>query len=68
MKIKLNPNAEKVAAIRKAIKENDGYCPCAVFKNEDTRCMCKDFRDKIAYGIEGKCHCGLYEVVKGGVE
>ena len=60
IKIKLNPDAEKVAAVRKALKENDGYCPCAVVKNEDTKCICKDFRER------GKCHCGLYEVVKGG--
>ena len=63
MEIKLNPNADKVMAVRKALKENDGYCPCAVFKNEDTRCMCKDFRDQIEQRIEGKCHCGLYEVL-----
>jgi ferredoxin-thioredoxin reductase catalytic subunit len=63
--IKLNPNDEQVKEVRKALKENDGYCPCAIFKNEDTKCMCKDFRDRIAYGIEGKCHCGLYEFIGG---
>ena len=60
MGIKLNPDAEKVAAVRKALKENDGYCPCAVVKNEDTKCICKDFREQIAQGFTGKCHCGLY--------
>lgn len=61
--IKLNPNDEQVKEVRKALKENDGYCPCAVFKNEDTKCMCKDFREQIKQGIPGKCHCGLYEGV-----
>lgn len=61
--IKLNPNDEQVNAVRKALKENGGYCPCAVFKNDDTKCMCKEFREQIVQGISGKCHCGLYEGV-----
>ena len=63
MEIRLNPNNEQVEAVRTAIKENDGYCPCAILKTDDTKCMCKDFRDQIAQGIPGKCHCGLYEGV-----
>lgn len=65
VKIRLNPNEEIVKTVRQALKENGGYCPCAIFKNEDTKCMCKDFRDQIAYGIKGKCHCGLYEFTGG---
>lgn len=41
-----------------AIKDNDGYCICAVSKNEDTKCMCKDFREQ---KTSGTCHCGLYK-------
>ena len=41
-----------------AIKDNDGYCICAVSKNEDTKCMCKDFREQ---ETSGTCHCGLYK-------
>lgn len=41
-----------------AIKDNGGYCICAVSKNEDTKCMCKDFREQ---EISGTCHCGLYK-------
>lgn len=63
IRIKLNPDAVFVEEVRNAIKENGGYCPCAVFKNEDTKCMCKDFREQISHGISGKCHCGLYEGV-----
>lgn len=61
--IKLNPDDEVVKEVRKAIKENGGYCPCAIFKNEDTKCICKDFREQLLQGISGKCHCGLYEGV-----
>lgn len=43
--------------ILNAIKENDGYCICAVVKTAETKCMCKDFHDL----QEGVCHCGLYE-------
>jgi hypothetical protein len=25
--------------------------------------MCKNFRDQVAKGIPGECHCGLYEGV-----
>ena len=44
--------------IKDAIKDNDGYCVCAVDKNEDTKCMCKDFREQ---ETSGTCHCGLYK-------
>lgn len=45
-----------VDLIRQTLKQNGGYCPCALFKNEDTKCMCKDFKEQ----KEGVCHCGLY--------
>lgn len=45
-----------------ALEHNDGYCPCKTEKNKDTKCMCKEFRDKIARGEAGICHCGLYKV------
>lgn len=56
-------NTAVAEEVRKALKENDGYCPCAVSKSADTKCMCKDFREQIEQGISGKCHCGLYEGV-----
>lgn len=43
--------------VEEAIKENDGYCCCALEKNIDTACMCKDFREQNHYGF---CHCGRY--------
>ena len=47
--------------ITEAVRANDGYCPCATEKTSDTKCMCKDFRDKIKSGYIGECHCGLYK-------
>lgn len=63
MKVKLNPDKALVAAMTDALLKNDGYCPCAITKTDDTKCMCKDFREQIAKGVPGKCHCGLYEGV-----
>lgn len=56
MKIRSNPNKEIVKEIREKLKENGGYCPCKIVKNEDTKCICKEF---IEQGL-GPCHCGLY--------
>ncbi len=57
MYIKVNPSRKIVDEVREKLRQNDGYCPCALVKNADTKCMCKDFREHI---IEGECHCGLY--------
>ena len=43
--------------IEEAIKENEGYCCCAIQKTDDTKCMCKAFREQDTYGF---CHCGRY--------
>ena len=51
----------KIIEIDKSIKNlvdnNGGYCPCAIFKNDDTLCPCKEFREQ-EYGV---CTCGRYE-------
>ena len=64
MKRKVRENSDKklVAQVRKDLREHHGYCPCALLQTEDTKCMCKDFRDKIENGYVGECNCGLYEV------
>jgi hypothetical protein len=53
----------KIIEVNKSIKalvdENDGYCPCMVQKTDDTKCMCKQFREQ----TEGVCHCGRFEKV-----
>ena len=56
MKIKLNPDKEEAERILRAVKENDGYCPCRLVRTEDTKCICKEFKEQ----EEGFCHCGLY--------
>ena len=56
--IKQNPYEEELAEIIEAVEANDGYCPCALTKDEDTKCMCKEFRDT------DFCHCGRYYKVK----
>jgi Ferredoxin thioredoxin reductase catalytic beta chain. len=62
MKIVVNPSGEFVRKMCAAIKDNDGYCPCSLIKNADTKCMCKEFREQDA----GVCHCGLYtKIVEG---
>lgn len=60
MRIKVCENEEHVAKIRQKLKDNQGYCPCRLIKNEDTKCMCKEFLEQ----PEGECHCGLYVKVK----
>lgn len=60
MKIKVVDNKEHVAMIREKLKENGGYCPCRLIKNDDTKCICTEFKEQ----LEGECHCGLYVKVK----
>ena len=57
MKVYENTDKQKVKEIRKALKENNGYCPCALIGDKEHKCMCKDFREQNAPGY---CHCGLY--------
>lgn len=58
--IKISSDAKHVENIRMKLKETGGYCPCSLIQNEDTKCMCKEFREM----EEGECHCGLYVKIK----
>ena len=49
MQIKVNEDQELVKSIRQKLKENGGYCPCSLLRNEDTKCMCKEFREMKDY-------------------
>lgn len=53
--IEINPE------FRKFVDKNGGYCPCLTDKTEETKCMCKEFRDQKE---PGPCHCGRYEKVE----
>ena len=57
MQIRTVENREQVEDIRRRLKDNNGYCPCATKKTKDTKCMCKAFREQQE---PGECHCGLY--------
>ncbi|MBE6069950.1 MAG: ferredoxin thioredoxin reductase catalytic beta chain [Clostridium lundense] len=54
--MKVTDDKELEKQIRKALKDNDGYCPCRVLKIPENKCMCKEFREQES----GECHCGLY--------
>ena len=56
MKVTVTKDKELAQQVREKLKNNDGYCPCAIEKTEDTKCMCKMFREQDI----GYCHCGLY--------
>lgn len=56
MKIRVSDDTKLVAEIRQKLKENNNYCPCRIEKTDDTKCMCKEFREQES----GECHCGLY--------
>ncbi len=65
MPIKLNPDKEMVAFIKDGLKKSGGYCPCVRTQSEDTKCMCREFREQIADpDFEGFCHCMLYYKTK----
>lgn len=63
MNIRINSDQDLVREAKKQLIENDGYCPCSLEKTPDTKCMCKDFREKVQNGYKGECHCGLYESI-----
>lgn len=63
MIIMQNSDPDYVREMKNKIKENDGYCPCKVDRTEDTKCMCKEFRDMISNKETGSCHCGLFFVI-----
>ncbi len=61
MKVKLNEDAEMVAAIREGLKRTGGYCPCRLQRTPENKCICQEFRDQCADpDFEGYCHCMLY--------
>lgn len=51
--VKLNRGVQKII---KAMANNNGYCPCKIIKNEDTKCCCLEFKNQ----YNGNCHCGIF--------
>ena len=71
MKVITNPDKNLVTEIRSKLDENlkkygNKFCPCVIptHYNEDTICMCKEFRDQMERAELGECHCGLYIIVE----
>lgn len=61
MKISVNPDAKIANLVREGLKRTGGYCPCRLERTEDTKCICREFREQIADpDFEGFCHCMLY--------
>lgn len=53
-RLQLTSNQDKAKKILEAIYKNEGYCPCRINKNDDSKCPCKDMIEK------NDCHCGLF--------
>ncbi|MFQ8602187.1 MAG: hypothetical protein ACLSAO_03770 [Anaerovoracaceae bacterium] len=61
MAVRLNENKEIVDTIRKGLKNKNGHCPCRIEISDDTKCICKEFKEQMADpDFEGYCHCMLY--------
>ena len=54
--------ASNYKEVTKHVKKNNQQCPCVLpeLRNEDTKCVCKEFREQ---NHEGECHCGRYEKI-----
>ena len=61
MNLYKNPNEKELQEIVEAVEVNEGYCPCALEKNEDTKCPCKSFRTSEETDF---CHCGRFYKIK----
>ena len=60
-KVRLNEDAEIVKTVKEGLRKKGGYCPCRFEKNEDNKCICREFREQIEDPeFEGFCHCLLY--------
>ena len=62
IQIKQTKDKELLDEILRQLDANDHYCPCALTKSADTKCMCKKFRDQIEKRKPGECDCGRYEL------
>ena len=61
MAVTLNQDEEVVKRIKEGLEKTGGYCPCRLERTDDTKCMCKEFREQVKDpNYEGYCHCMLY--------
>lgn len=62
LKIIDNPMIKDKEEAEKALRDMEKkygkrYCPCALRQEDDTICICKQFREQ---DVPGECHCGRY--------
>lgn len=61
MKITLNKDKQIVDVIKEGLEHTGRYCPCRTERTEETKCMCREFKEQIKDPeFEGFCHCMLY--------
>lgn len=61
MKVRYNEDQEIVNSVTEGLARTGGYCPCRLERTEDTKCVCREFREQIKDpNFEGYCHCFLY--------
>lgn len=63
-KIVLNDDLALIAECNRQLQETRGYCPCAIEWNEDTKCICRAFKESLTKGEEIECNCGKYKIIK----
>ena len=61
MKVKVVEGVD-FAEFKEKLKQNDYYCLCLLERSDDTKCMCKEFKEAEVGEI---CHCNIY--IKVGV-
>ena len=64
MIIRQNLNTKYAQEVRNALRLNGGFCPSCHEHNDDTKCICKEFREQISRGEIGACRCGLYAIIE----
>lgn len=60
MRIRVTDDVRHAEEVKKALRKNDGYCPCRIDKTPETKCICKEFMEQES----GECLCGLYVKVE----
>ena len=63
-KIVLSDDIELVAEVNRQLQETKGYCPCALYRAPEYKCICQSFREALAKGEETECNCGKYKIIK----
>ena len=63
-KIVLSEDVELVAEVNRQLQETKGYCPCALYREPEYKCICASFREALARGEETECNCGKYKIIK----